>query len=109
LKILKSIRHDPAFGIAPKVMRREFLNSGTRRGGSDHLPHDFGCHASSPDPACFEDRPKERAFGDATSLLPFIDRTFTYDGIGTDWIESTRSASNSTRRNPHPISIAIIA
>ena len=54
--------------------------------------------------------------------------TFTHDGIGTvrmcpalprrsaitqcssrDWTESTRRASNSPRRNPHPTSVAIMA
>jgi hypothetical protein len=60
--------------MAEPRTRREFLNSGTRRGGSDHLPQHFGRHASSPDPACFVVRPRERAFGDATGLLPFIDR-----------------------------------
>src|SRR5713101_9076950 len=51
---------------APKIMRREFFNSGTLRGGSDDLPEYLGRHACSPDPPRFVDRSKERAFGDAT-------------------------------------------
>ena len=35
---------------ASTIMRREFLNSGLRRGGSDYLPQHLGRHASSPDP-----------------------------------------------------------
>ena len=58
----------------PKIMRREFLNSGTRRGGSDDLPQHLGRHARSPDPTRFVDRSKERAFGNAAGFLPFIDR-----------------------------------
>src|SRR2546426_369878 len=71
---------------APKIMRREFLISGPRRGGSDDLPQHLGRHASSPDPTCFVDRSKERAFGDATGFLPFIDRNLhpRWDWNGTD-------------------------
>ena len=47
--------------MAEPRTRREFLNSGTRRGGSDHLPQHFGRHASSPDPACFVCCSTERA------------------------------------------------
>ena len=59
---------------APKIMRREFLNSGTRRGDSDDLPQDLGRHARSPDRTRFADRSRERAFDDAGGFLPFIDR-----------------------------------
>jgi hypothetical protein len=58
---------------APKIMRREFFNSGTLGGGSDDLPQYLGRHACSPDPTRFVDRSKERAFGDGTGFLPFID------------------------------------
>ena len=57
-----------------KIMRREFFNSGTLGGGSDDLPQYLGRHACTPDPTRFVDRSKERAFGDATGSLPFIDR-----------------------------------
>ena len=59
---------------APKIMRREFFDTGTLRSGLDNLPQYLGCHACSPDPARFVDGSKERAFGDATGFLPFIDR-----------------------------------
>jgi hypothetical protein len=59
---------------APKIMRREFFNSSTFRGGSDALPQYLGRHACSPDPTRFVDRSKERAFGNTTGFLPFIDR-----------------------------------
>jgi len=70
----------------PKIMRREFFNSGTRRGGSDDLPEYLGRHACSPDPTRFIDRSKERAFGDATGFLPFIDCSLhpCWDWDGTD-------------------------
>jgi hypothetical protein len=57
----------------PKIMRREFFNSGTLRGGSDDLAEYLGRHACSRGPTRFIDRSKERAFGDATGFLPFID------------------------------------
>ena len=41
---------------APKIMRREFFNSGTFRGGSDDLPEHLGRHACSPDPTRSVDR-----------------------------------------------------
>ena len=59
---------------AAEIMWREFFNSRTLRGGSDDFPQYLGCHPCSPDPTRFVDRSKERAFGDATSFLPFIDR-----------------------------------
>ena len=59
---------------AAEILWREFFDSGTLRGGSDDLPQYLGRHACSPDPTRFADRSKERAFGDATGFLPFIDR-----------------------------------
>jgi hypothetical protein len=41
------------------------------------LPTAPGRHASSPDPSGLVDRSKERAFGDAAGVLPFIDRSAT--------------------------------
>jgi len=56
-----------------KIMRREFLDSGTRGRGADNLPQHLGRHARSPDPASLVDRAKECAFGDLGGFLPFID------------------------------------
>ena len=59
---------------APKVMRREFFDTGTLRGALDDLPQYLGRHACSPDPTRFVDGSKERTFSDTTGFLPFIDR-----------------------------------
>ena len=58
---------------APEFMRREFFDTGTLCSGLDDLPHYLGRHACSPDPTRLVDGSKERAFGDATRFLPFID------------------------------------
>ena len=38
LKILTSIRHDPAFGIAPEIMRLEFADANLTRKLLDDVP-----------------------------------------------------------------------
>ena len=57
----------------PQIMRRQFLDSGTRGRGADNLPQHLERHTRSPDPASPVDRAKECAFGDVSGFLPFID------------------------------------
>src|SRR5262249_5732045 len=117
---------------AAKIMRCEFFNSGARCGCSDDFPQHLGRHASSPDPSglvdpvLLIDRKSAPSVVRPASFHSSI-ATFTHDGIGTvrmcpalprrsaitqcssrDWMQSTRRASNSPRRNPHPTSIAIM-
>ena len=44
------IRHDPAFGIAPQIMRRELGEPHPFGESLNHVPDDLLAHAVSPDP-----------------------------------------------------------
>src|ERR1700721_1383396 len=65
---------------SPQIMRCEPLYFSRLRRLPDHLPENFGCHASSPDATGLVDRPKNAAFGDAACCGPFIEGTFNPHG-----------------------------
>src|SRR5882762_8469812 len=82
LKVLTSIRHDPAFGIATKVMRCKFVYARPRGGLPDNLPKHLRRHSGSPDACGLVDGSEQRTFSDAAHIPPCIDCRFYPD---RDW------------------------
>ena len=71
-----SIRHYPAFGIAPQIVRRERRDLTVFCFLFHDTPNDLGAEASAPNPASLVDRTKERAGCYAGGGHPSVDSSF---------------------------------
>ena len=82
---------------AAQIMRREFLNSGARRGGANGLPQHLGRHSGSPNPTSLVDRPKKHTFSKVAGFLPFIDGNLysRWDWNGADMPSLAQEAGNN--------------
>ena len=71
-----SIRHDPAFGIAPEVVRGQGWNLADLCFLLHHSPDNLGAETGTPDPSGLIDGAKESSSGDSRSPHPAVDSSF---------------------------------
>src|SRR5690348_6457578 len=80
LKISTSIRHDPAFGIAPQVMRREVLDAGPPGSGLHNMPDRLWRNTFAPDLAESAHASEDPTSVNARSLRPAVDSSLRPNG-----------------------------
>jgi hypothetical protein len=68
------IRHDPAFGIAAEIVRRNAIQTTFRGPRLYDAPYDFRTETACRDPVGLVNRPKNRAGRDASRGQPVVDR-----------------------------------
>ena len=61
MKVLKSVRHDPAFGIAPQIVRGEFAHTNFRGELLDDVPDQLFRSSLAPDSTRAAHPPEEAA------------------------------------------------
>ena len=77
-----SIRHNPAFGITTKIVRRELADADFAGKLLNDVPYEFFCHPFTPNSASTTHAAKEAAGGDSSGFRPLVQQTLHPFGYG---------------------------